>query len=93
VKRVSLDKAQKAVKQFIRDLPIDSEGVEIELDGKVVCEVLPPHAVTPAERTALIARGRELVQRARVQNKGVPAAVLEREVGDAVDEARRRKQP
>ena len=42
MKRVGLDTAAKAVKQFIRNLQIDTEGAELELEGKVVCEILPP---------------------------------------------------
>ena len=91
MKRVGLDTAAKAVKQFIRNLQIDTEGVELELEGKVVCEILPPCSISPAARAALIARGRELAKRARDRNKGVPAGTIEREVRQAVDEVRQRK--
>jgi hypothetical protein len=91
MKRVNLDQAQPAVKRFVRDLQIGAEGVELELDGKVVCEVVPPQTISPAERAALLLRGRELAQRARARNKGVRARVIEREVQQAVDEVRGRK--
>jgi|GEM_PF-1506757 len=91
MKRVTLDTAQAAVKEFIRDLPIDGDGVEIELDGKVVCEILPPHSLSAAERAVLIARGRQLASQARERNKGLSARDAERLVREAVDEVRGRK--
>lgn len=91
MKRVKLDTATADVKQFVRGLPINNDGVELELDGKVVCEVLPPHTVSPAERAALVSRAREIGVRSRARNQGVPARVIEHDVQEAVDEVRRRK--
>jgi hypothetical protein len=85
---ISLDGENDFVKQFVRSLPIKSEGVDLELDGRVICKVVPPHEEI---KNALIERGRELVRRARERNRGVPASVIEREVRDAVDEVRRQK--
>jgi hypothetical protein len=86
---ISLDRENELVKQFIRSLPIESEGVALELEGRVICKVMPP--VAGNEKLALIDRGRELVRRARERNQGVPARELEREVKKAVDEVRQRK--
>lgn len=90
MKRVTLDTAEPAVKEFIRDLPMDANGVEIELDGKVVCEILPPHSLSAAERAVLIARGRQLLKKAQSHQKTVPPRDVERFVRDAVDEVRGR---
>ena len=46
-----------------------------------------------ADQAALLARGRELVRRARDRNQNVPADVIEREVTQAVEEVRRRGAP
>lgn len=86
---VSLDRESDSVKQFVRSLPIKPEGVDLKLEGQVICKVTPPLA--EAEKLALIERGRELVRRARERNRGVPAQVIEREVREAVDEVRQRK--
>ena len=86
---ISLDRESDLVKQFIRSLPIQTQGVDLELEGRVVCKVIPPFE--EAEKVALIERGRELVRRARERNRGVPARVIEHEVRDAVDAVRRRK--
>ena len=86
--QISLDGENDFVKQFVRALPIKSEGVDLELDGRVICKVVPPHEEI---ENALIERGRALVRRARSANRGVPARLIEREVRDAVDEVRRRK--
>ena len=91
MKRINIDAATSAVREFVRALSTEADGVELELDGKVVCEVLPAHSLSAAERAALIARGRELSRRARARNQGVPSRTIEREIGDAIDEVRRRK--
>ena len=91
MKRLSLDTATTDIKQFVRGLPI-AEGLELELEGEVVCTVFPPHAISPDERAALVARARELLARSRERNKGTPARVLERKVQETLDEVRGRKQ-
>jgi len=91
MKRLVLDSATAAVKKFIRSLPIEGDGVQLELEGQVVCTVMPPSALTDAEKTVLIERGRELVRRSRQRNEGVPAGTIEQEVHQAVDQVRRRK--
>lgn len=88
--RVNLDEATKDVQQFIRDLPIEREGVELELAGQVVCEIVPPRSLSETERALLVNRGRELARRARARNQGVSAAVIESDVREAVDEVRGR---
>jgi hypothetical protein len=91
VKQIKLDRQDDRIKEFIRTLPIEPDGVELELNGKIICRVVGPHQLTAAERAAILERGRELIKRARHRNKGVPAKVLEREVQEAVDEVRGRK--
>lgn len=91
MKRVNLDSAAQSVKQFIRTLPVEPEGVEIELDGKIVCEVIAPRPDSGDERSALIARVRQRAAQSRRQSAGVPAAIIEREIQEAVEEVRRRK--
>ena len=88
VTHISLDRENDLVKQFVRSLPIEADGVALELDGRVVCKVVPAFSETDTQR--LIARGRELVRRARERNRGVPARVIECEVQEAVKEVRRR---
>jgi hypothetical protein len=90
--RIKLDRAPASVQKFVRALPLSDDGVELELDGTVLCKVVSPHVLTDAEQAALIERGRELVRRARKRNQGVPARAIEREVRQAVEEVRRRKQ-
>jgi hypothetical protein len=91
MQQLDLDTADPAVKQFFLSLPSDPEGVELVLRGDVVCRIVGPTQLTEIQKQALFARGRELVRRARERNRGVAADVLEREVGQAVDEVRRRK--
>ena len=55
VTHIILDRESDLVKQFIRSLPVESEGVDLELDGRVICKVVPPFE--DAETLALIERG------------------------------------
>ncbi len=91
MKRLSLDAAPPAVREFVASLPLDPDGVELEMNGHIVCKVLGPSHLLDAEKQALIKERWELIRRAQVRNKGVPARVLEREVQDAVEEVRRRR--
>jgi hypothetical protein len=91
MRRIKLDSAAPAVKKLLRHLPAQPHGVELELGGEVIGTLLPPPGLSEAEKAALRARGRALVQRARRLNKGVSARVLEREVDQAVREARTRR--
>jgi hypothetical protein len=88
MKRVKLDEADRSVQEFVRKLPIDGEGVELELDGRVLCKVIPPLQFSDAEKAAWAQEARELLRRARERNKGVPARVIEREVREAVKAVR-----
>lgn len=89
--RVSVDTAAPAVKRFLRNLPVTPNGVELELAGEVIGRFLPAKELSDSEKTALLKRGRELVQRARQRNRGVAARVLEREVQKAVAEVRQQR--
>ena len=89
MRRVTLDASNAAVKRFVQTLP--QEPVELEMEGRVVCTVIPPQRVLGEEQAALIARGCELVRRSRQRNKGVPASQLKREIRQAVAQVRRRR--
>ena len=91
MKRIKLDNAAPVVKQFVRGLPVGPNGVELELAGKVVGRVIPPTAIVETDRAALIARGRELVKRARARNRGVSARTLQREIRAAIADVRERR--
>ena len=86
--RVKLDSAPPSVKKFVRGLLLESDGVELELDGQVVCKVIGPHQLTEADREALLDKVTKQIRRAHQRNKDVPARVIEREVRDAVAQVR-----
>lgn len=85
--KVSLDHASAPVREFVQSLPIDQGSVELELNGAVVCTVVPP---TTKDRATLLERGRELVRRAQERNRGVSEEAIEREVEAAIEEVRAR---
>jgi hypothetical protein len=89
--RIAIDNAGAAVKQFIQSLPMESGAVELELDGHVVCRVMPPGLLPESEKAALLRCGRELVERSRQRNSDTPARVVEGEVRRAVQEVRRQQ--
>jgi hypothetical protein len=93
MKRVALDAAAEAVRSFVQSLPMDPGGVALELQGRVLCTVIPPEGFSGLEKAELLRRGRELVRRSRNRNEGVPIRTIEREIRGAVDEVRRRKGP
>jgi hypothetical protein len=92
MKHMTIDEQDERVRQFIRSLPIDPEGVELELDGQVICKVIGPNQLSDEERDAVLNRGWELIEKAHERNKGVPAKVIEREVRQAVKKVRGRMQ-
>jgi hypothetical protein len=91
MQRMTIDNTESEVKAFIRSLPLQSGGVELQLEGRVVCSVLPPgQPLSESEKTALFQRGRELVRRSRQRNADVPEHVIEQEVALAIEEVRQR---
>jgi hypothetical protein len=92
MKHISIDQYDEQVREFIRTLPIEPEGVELELDGHIICKVIGPHQLSDEELDDVLKRGWGLVERAGDRNKGVPAKVIEHEVAEAVDEVRQRRQ-
>lgn len=89
--KVSLDAESPDVKQFIRGLTIAAEGVELELDGKVICKIVPSAVFSDAEKTALVEERWRIIRRVQKRMTGLPPKVIEREIEEAVDEVRQRK--
>ena len=91
MKRLNLNEVPDDVQRSFRSLPTNAEGLELKLDGIIICEVFPPRTSFESERATLIARGRNLAKRSRDRNARVPTRVIEREIQQAIDEVRRRK--
>jgi hypothetical protein len=90
MKHLSIDEHDEQIKEFVRSLPVEPEGVELELDGRVVCKVFAPHQLSDTERDAVLRRGWERIRMAGERNQDVPAKEIEREVQEAVNEVRMR---
>jgi hypothetical protein len=84
MKRVNVDTASPAVKKFIQSLAIDAEGVEVTLDGKVVCKIIPPGQLSDAEKTAQLGVVRQLLGEARANSMRMPATNIERNIKSAL---------
>jgi hypothetical protein len=91
--RVNLNNAAPAVTEFLSALAIAGEGVELELNGRVLCKVMPPSGVPIDEMKALVDERWQLIHAAQRRTKGVSHQVLEREISDAVEEVRSRRRP
>jgi hypothetical protein len=88
MKRVKLDNAAPEVKRFVQSISVVGDGVELELNGQVVCRIMSE--MSSEERAALAEEARKLIRSAQERNKSVPARVIEREIRKAVDQVRRR---
>jgi hypothetical protein len=93
MKHITVDRENDQVKEFLRTLPLEPDGVELELNGRVICKIVAPGQLTSQERDAILEAGWQRVREAQERNRGVPAKVIEREVNEAVDEVRRRSNP
>jgi len=91
MKRVNVDTESLAVKRFIRSLAVDASGVEITLDGTVVCKVIPPGQLSDREKSVQLAKVRELLGAAREHSKRVPATVIERKIRNAIKTVREKR--
>lgn len=67
------------------DLP---EGAKVRLS--ITSEDAGGTVANDKDRAALVARGRELIHRARERNYGVPADVIRREIEQEIEAVRRR---
>jgi hypothetical protein len=84
MKRLKVDTAAPAVKEFFKSLSIDGNGVGIELGGDLVCKIIPPSQLSEAEKAAHLADVRDLLRRSRERSKGVSARVIERDIRAAI---------
>jgi hypothetical protein len=89
MKRVEVDTASPEVKKFLRSLAIDANGVEVTLDGTVVCKIIRPGQLSDAEKAAQLDDVRQLLGEARVNSKRMPAAVVERNIRNALKTVRK----
>ncbi len=89
--KVCLDAESPEIKRFVRKLPIARGGIELELNGRIICKVVPSTVFSDAEKQALVEDRWKIIQRVQKRTKGLPPKVIEREIEQAVDEVRRRK--
>jgi hypothetical protein len=92
MRRVKLDHAPAVVRKFLKSIDPGADGVELEMNGKLIGKLVSPSAFTEAEKKALIKKRWQLIRRAQKRNRGVPGRVIEREIREAVEQVRRGKQ-
>jgi hypothetical protein len=88
MKHIAIEEQDERVQQFLQALSNEAGGAMLVRAGQPLLRVLPAGMLSEAERDAVIARGRELVRRARERNRGMQAKEIQRKVRLAVDEVR-----
>jgi hypothetical protein len=91
MKQVNVDAASAAVKKFIRSLPLHPNGVEVTLDGRVVCKIVPPGQLSDTERAAQLNEVGRLLVAARSHSKRLPATLIEQRIRYALNTVRQRR--
>ncbi len=84
MRRVKVDKASPAVKKFIQSLSLDANGVEVELNGRLVCKIIRPSQLSDADKAARLADIGVLLQRSRARSKRVSPRTIERDIRSAL---------
>ena len=80
MKHISIEEQDERVQQFLQALSKEAGGALLVRAGQPLLRVLPAGTLSEAETDAVVARGRELVHRARERNRGVPAREIQRKV-------------
>ena len=88
MQRLNLDTEEPSVQRFVAELSLHPEGLELELHGRVVCQVVRPAQLSVAEREELMDKVAAQLTRAHQRNRMVPARVIKRAVRKAVAEVR-----
>lgn len=88
---VDLNRVDPKVREFLRSLSIGPQGLNLVLDGQIICKVVPPLRLSEEEKRSLIERRRELMRQARERTKNVPAREMKRKFDAAINEVRRKK--
>ncbi len=89
-RRIDLSTTNEPVRKFIQQLGRFREPIELMLNGNVVARLIPPSELSDTERQRILQEGWEIVQRARKNTRGMPAAVIQHKVDKAVREVRAR---
>ena len=90
MKKLKVDKASRAVKKFVTSLSSEQNGVDLELNGNVVCTVLPALQFSEEERATLVQMRRDLIRKVQERTKHIPAKVINKTIREAVETVRRR---
>lgn len=90
MKRVTLDSESPAIRKFIGELPMDAAGVELELNGRIICRVVPPSMSPATEKAALIQERWELIRQVQERTHSLSATAIDGQIEQAVDEVRSR---
>ncbi|MFL5241458.1 MAG: hypothetical protein ACJ8FY_05065 [Gemmataceae bacterium] len=86
--RLSADSAPPQVKEFVRSLTLNANGVEVTLGGNVVCKIIPPAQLSEAQKTAQLDVVRNLLAEARARSKRLPASKVEGVIRNALKKVR-----
>jgi hypothetical protein len=89
MQRVVIDKEPSSIRDFIGNLAIGADGVELELHGRVVCRVFPA-AADDLDPEALVRHRWDLIHKAQQRTRDLSAREIENEIRTAIEEVRAR---
>lgn len=89
--RLNLDEAATAIQDFVRSLPLEPDGVELELRGEVLCRVTRPTQLSDAQKQELLTKVRDRIRATHAANKDLRADEVAHAVGEAVQAVRGRR--
>ncbi len=88
MKKIKLDKEPSVIKNFFRHLFVGVNGVELELGGKIFCQIIPAFSLSASEREGLLKKRWELIRLAQQRTKNIPANVLAKKIRQAIQQVR-----
>lgn len=85
--RVKID---PPLSEFLNRIPLSTDGVELEVDGQVVCTIFPPQGKQELE-ASIRDKALEIMASCQKRNADVPRNVINREIREAISEVRRQE--
>jgi len=91
MQRINVDAAAPTVKRFLKTLTMARDGLEIELEGRIMCKKVPPMQLSDAEKAAQLTEVSTLLRKARTRAKNTPEEIIERDIQTALNTLRRQR--
>ena len=91
--RIDVAAINMSVREFIHDLGVLREPVELVVEGAVVAKLIAPMEMSDAEKQRIVAEGLEIVEKARNNASRLSAGAIQTQVDKAVRKVRNPHDP